>query len=48
MFPDKCFGFKFELVDEFTEIVPNTFGYFKGHRQELFESFKIALLKKRF
>ena len=25
MFPGKCFGFRLELVDEFTEIVPSAF-----------------------
>ena len=25
-FPDKCLGFRLELVDEFTEIVPSAFG----------------------
>ena len=24
-FPDKCFGFRLELVDEFTKIVPSAF-----------------------
>ena len=23
-FPDKCFGFMLELVDEFTKIIPST------------------------
>ena len=36
MFPDKCFGFRLELVDEFTKIVLSTFGPFIGHHQELF------------
>ena len=24
-FPKKCLGFRLELIDEFTKIVPNTF-----------------------
>ena len=28
-FPDKCFGFSLELVDEFTKIVPSAY-YQKG------------------
>ena len=28
MFPDKCLGFRLELVDEFTKIVLSTFGLF--------------------
>ena len=33
IFPDKCFGFRLELVDEFTEIVPRAFGHFISHFQ---------------
>ena len=31
--PDKCLGFRFELVDEFTKIVPSAFGPFIGQHQ---------------
>ena len=40
-FPDKRFGFRLQLVDEFTEIVSSAFGPFIGHHQELFASVKI-------
>ena len=43
-FPDKCFGFRLELVDELTEIVPSAFGPFIGHHQRMFASIKIVLL----
>ena len=39
--PDKCFGFKLELVDEFIEINPSAFEPFVGHHQGLFASVKI-------
>ena len=39
-FPDKCFGFRLELVDEFTEIVPSSFRPFIGHHQGLFHKCK--------
>ena len=45
-FPDKCFGFKLELVDGFTEIVPSTFRSFIGHYQGLFAWVKIVFLSK--
>ena len=32
---DKCLGFRLELVDESTKIVPDTFGPFIGHHQGL-------------
>ena len=44
-FPDMCFGFRLEFVDEFTEIVPSTFGPFIGHHQGLFASTKIVFFK---
>ena len=44
-FPEKCFAFMLELVDEFTEIVSSAFGPFIGHHQGLFASVKI---KKKF
>ena len=34
-FTDKCLGFRLELVDQFTKIVPSAFGPFIGHHQEL-------------
>ena len=51
MFPDKCFGFRLEFVDEFTEIVPCALGPFIGHHQELFAWVKcvfLLILKKVF
>ena len=42
MFPDKCFGFRLELVDEITEIVPSTFGAFIDHHQGLLACVKIV------
>ena len=39
-FPDKCLGFRLELVDEFTKIVPSTFGYVICHHQGLLASVK--------
>ena len=41
-FPDKCFGFRLELVKEFTEIAPSTFEPFIGHHQRLFAGVKIV------
>ena len=38
MFPERCLGFRLELVDEFTKIVPSAFGHFIGHHQGLFAS----------
>ena len=35
-FPDKCLGFRLELVDEFTKIVLSAFRPFIGHHQGLF------------
>ena len=32
-FPNKCLGFRLELVDEFTKIVPSAFGPFIGYHQ---------------
>ena len=40
-FPDKCLGFRLELVDEFTKIVQSAFGLFIGHHQRL-----LACVKK--
>ena len=44
-FPDKCLGFRLELVDEFIKIVPRAFGPFIGHHQELFECVKSVFKK---
>ena len=38
VFPDRYFGFRVELVDEFTEIIPGAFGPLIGHHQGLFLS----------
>ena len=43
MFPDKCFGFSLESVDEFTEIVPSAFETFIGHHKGLFVCVKSVL-----
>ena len=32
-FPDKCLGFRLKLEDEFTKIVPSSFGPFIGHNR---------------
>ena len=40
VFPDKCLGFREELVDEFTKIVPSAFGPFIGHHQGLLSCVK--------
>ena len=42
--PDKCFVFRLEFVDEFTEIVPCTLGPFIRHHQELFACVKRVFL----
>ena len=42
-FPDKCFGFRSVLVDEFTEIVPIVFEPFLDHHMGLFASVKISV-----
>ena len=39
-FPDKCFGFKLELLDEFIKIVSSAFGPFVSHYQGLFACVK--------
>ena len=39
-FPDKCIGFSLEFVDEFTKIVPRSFGPFIGHHQGLLARIK--------
>ena len=36
MFPGKNIGFRLELEDEFTKIIPSTFELFIGHHQVLF------------
>ena len=41
--PDMNFGFRFELVDEFIQIVPSNFGLFNSHHQWLLENVKIVL-----
>ena len=33
MSPDKCFGYRLELVDEFNGIIPSAFGPRTGHHQ---------------
>ena len=43
-FPDKCFGFRLVLGNEFTKIVPSAFGSFIGHHQGLFASVRIFFL----
>ena len=45
-FPDKCLGFRLELVDEFTKIVPGAFGTFIGHHQGLLACIKSVFEKK--
>ena len=40
MFPDKCLGFRLELVDEFTKILPSDSGHFIGHSQRLLACIK--------
>ena len=40
-FPNKYFGFRLKLVDEFTEIILSVFGPFKGHHQGLFAYVKM-------
>ena len=40
MFPDKCLGFRLELLDEFTKIVPSAFKPFIGHYQGLLACIK--------
>ena len=44
-FPDMCLGFRLELVDEFTKIVPSDFGPFLGHHQGLLACVKIVFDK---
>ena len=44
-FPDKCLGFRFELVNELTKIVPSTFGPFIGHHLRLLACIKINFLR---
>ena len=44
-FPEKCFIFRLELVDEFTEIVPSTFEPFIGHHKVLFAIFIIKVFR---
>ena len=36
------FGFRLELVDGFTKLVPIVFGHFIGHHRQLFECTKSA------
>ena len=43
MFSDKCIGFRLNLVNEFTNIVPSNFEDFIGHHQVLFACFKTVL-----
>ena len=42
-FPDNSFGFRLELADEYTEIVPSVFGRFIGYHQGIFACFKVSL-----
>ena len=47
MFPENGFGFKLELVDELTEIIPSAFVPFIGNHQRLFASVKTVFEKKK-
>ena len=41
MFPDKCFGLRMDLLDEFTEIIPSASELFIGNHLGLFANAKI-------
>ena len=43
-FPDKCFGLRLEFIDEFTEIVRNTFGPLTGNQEKNLYSCKQFLM----
>ena len=46
-FPDKCFGFRLELVDEFTEFVSSAFRPFIGHHQRMFARVNSVFYEKK-
>ena len=43
IFPNMCFGFRLDLVDQWTEFVPSSLAPFIGHHQGLFANVKFFL-----